>query len=165
MKTKKFIWALFSLALFACDSDDDATPLGTIDLEATSITFSVVKDAPFTGVATITGTITNIGTADYESGEEQQLLLLYERQLGATSPGTLVSQLAFKDLAVGASVQVTFTRNWYTASPAEGEFPPDYILIISYDPDIFLESNPNNDDSNSSNNRIEESGSAINTLF
>ncbi len=165
MKTKKIIYALLSLSIFACDNDDDGAPTGTIDLEATSITFSVEKEDQFSGTATITGTVTNIGTANYESGEGQQALYLYEKNLGASAPGTLVNQMNFVNLDAGASIEVTYTRDWNSSSPAEGEFAPDYILRLSYDPDIFIDGNTNNDDSNLNNNSIEESGIAINNLF
>ena len=158
--------ATVALLFTSCDNDDDESVItGTIDLEATSITFSIEKETEFTGTATITGTITNIGTANYESEDGKQSLLLYEKQLGTSGSGTLVNQINFTNLAAGASTQITYTRDWNSSSSAEGEFAPDYILTISYDPDILLDGNNNNDDNNLSNNSIEESGYAINDLF
>ena len=60
---------------------------------------------------------------------------------------------------------MTFTRAWNSSSPAEGEFPPTYTLSIAYDPDIRMDSNPDNDDVNERNNRTEKSGTPINDLF
>jgi hypothetical protein len=120
MKTKIIIWALFSLALLSCNKDDDSGSTSIVDLEATSITFSIEKETDFAGTATITGTVTNIGTSNYESGDGQQVLYLYERQLGGTAPGTLVIQVNFTKLAAGASIEITYTRAWDSSSPSEG---------------------------------------------
>ncbi|WP_378178122.1 hypothetical protein [Aquimarina sp. SS2-1] len=168
MKTFKILSVLFLSAFFiACDSDDDTTPLGTIDLEATSITFSIVKDegSDFTGTATITGTVTNIGTADFNSSTGQQSIRLYQRNLGAPAPGDLVSTLNFTNLAAGETLTISHMRSWNSSSPAEGEFPPDYRIVLDYDPDIFIDGNERNDDENLTNNDITVSGSGINELF
>jgi len=83
MKTLKILTLLFIITLLnACDSDDTATPLGTIDLEATAINFSIIKDDDFTGTATITGTVTNIGDENFSSSDGQQAIRLYQRNLG-----------------------------------------------------------------------------------
>jgi len=168
MKTLKILSVLFS-SLLLCGCPDDIIERGTIDLEATSITFSVVKDSDdeFRGTVTITGTITNIGDADFNSSEGQQSIFLYQKSLGTPSnePGELVSRKDFTALNAGATETVTFTRDWYSASPAEGEFPPDYRIVISYDPDIFIDGNDANNDEDLSNNEVTESGSGINDLF
>ena len=71
----------------------------------------------------------------------------------------------FEDLAAGGEITVSFERAWDASSPAEGEFPPTYTLRISFDPDIFIDGNEQNDDCRTSNNRLERSGSGINDLF
>lgn len=114
-------------------------------------------------MATITGTVKNIGTKDFSSSEGQQFIYLYEKPLGGTA--TPLLSLPFTNLAAGDSLFVTYTRNWDASSPVEGEFPPDYILSIMYDPDITTDGNENNDDVNNDNNSLTKSGSTINDLF
>ncbi len=166
MKTLKILSLLSITAFFlACDSDDDAASPGTIDLEATSINFSIIKDDDFTGTATITGTVTNIGDANFNSSNGQQAIHLYQRNLGAPAPGDLVGTINFTTLAAGETLTIDYSRPWNSSSPAEGEFPPDYQIVIDYDPDIFIDGNNNNDDENLTNNDLTVSGSEINDLF
>ncbi|MHA7058627.1 hypothetical protein ACWGOQ_0015490 [Aquimarina sp. M1] len=168
MKTLKILSVVLLTALFiSCDSDDDAAALGTIDLEASSITFSIVRDgsSDFTGTATITGTVTNTGESDFNSSTGQQAILLYQRNLGAPAPGDLVGTVNFTDLAVGETLTVSYMRPWNSSSPAEGEFPPDYRIVLSYDPDIFIDGNDHNNDEDLSNNDLTVSGSGINDIF
>lgn len=119
----------------------------------------LARATPFSGRVRITGVVKNLGTASYESGANQQLALLYE-----VTPGRaprLVAQQAFQNLAPGAEVAVSYDRDWYAA----GEFQPSYKLMIVYDPDILLDSNPKNDDWSTSNNvRVVEPGT-LNALF
>lgn len=166
MKTLKILTVVFITILCnACDNDDTAEPLGTIDLEATAITFSIIKDSDFTGTATITGTITNIGEENFSSSDGQQAIRLYERNLGADAPGTLVSSVEFTNLNAGETLTITYARPWNSSSPAEGEFPPDYRVVLDYDPDIFIDGNDANNDVDLTNNEVTASGTAINTLF
>lgn len=133
-----------------------------IDLSATAINFSVVtcKDKLHATVQ-VEGVVKNTGGLSYSTGANQQVALLYEN---SGSRPRLVATKVFQNLSPGQEVRVTYTRAWYKASPAEGEFPPTYILIISYDPDIYIDGNDNNDDSNSANNKMEKSGSEINAM-
>lgn len=158
---------ILSIALFSCDPEEDTpTTPPNIDLIAEFIIFSVEPTSQFAGNATITGNIKNIGD-DFISGAGQQSILLYERALGipTSQPGTLVASLDFTTLAANQTLEVSFTRPWNSSSPAEGEFPPEYILRISYDPDLYIDGNLNNDDSDASNNEVLVSGSLINTMF
>lgn len=129
------------------------------DLSATSIDFSIVsKTSQFEGTVRITGVIKNVGNKAYTSSPHQQSIMLYE--------GTqMVAQKPFQNLAVGQQETITFERKWNASSPSEGEFPPEYKLTISFDPDITLDSNPDNDECNSANNRKSRSGAGINRLF
>ncbi len=134
------------------------------DPSASSIDFALVSRATrFTGRVRVTGTVKNVGGAPYVSGANQQLALLYEIPLGGRP--RLVAQRAFQNLAPNEVATVTFDRDWNASSPAEGEFPPNYRLVISYDPDILLDSNPKNDDCGASNNTRERSSSPVNALF
>lgn len=150
------------LLLVSCE-DDEPTVAPDIDLAAHSISFAVAPTSEFEGIATITGVVKNIGD-DYRSATGQQQATLYERPLGNLT-GTVVAQSAFTNLDAGDSITLTYERDWNRSSPSEGEFPPDYVLIISYDPDLLLDGNTANDDTNSSNNQKEENGRDINELF
>ncbi|RKR15408.1 hypothetical protein CLV91_1494 [Maribacter vaceletii] len=138
----------------------------TIDLSAEKITFSINKTTQWEGTATITGTIKNIGD-HFSSGRGQQIAYLYERSLGTptTQLGNIVASKSFSELASNGTLEVSFTRPWNSSSPAEGEFAPEYILVLSYDPDLFIDGNKSNDDTNHDNNEILESGIEINNLF
>jgi hypothetical protein len=133
-----------------------------IDLSAAAINFSVVSCTDkYHAVVKIEGVVKNVGTINYTSGAGQQAALLYENRGGRP---VLVATKVFQNLTPGQEVRVEFTRNWYKGSPAEGEFPPTYVLIISYDPDIYIDANDNNDDSNTGNNRMEKFGQGINAM-
>lgn len=134
------------------------------DPAAARIDFSIVsRTSQFAGVVRIAGVVRNVGAASYESGPTQQSVLLYEVPIGGTA--ALKANQAFQNLAPGEEVTVTYERNWDSSSSAEGEFPPDYRIILSYDPDIYLDGNPMNDDCNGSNNDLTRSGADINALF
>ena len=60
--------------------------------------------------------------------------------------GTIVAQKPITNLAPGASLTLSWERDWNSSSPSEGEFPNSYRLLISYDPDIYMDGNDNNDD-------------------
>lgn len=158
---------ILTLGMFSCDTDDDTegTP-PIIDLEASEISFAIANQENFVADATITGTITNIEET-FSSGMGQQAILLYERSLGtpAGNPGVEVARVDFTNLAAGQTLSISYTRSWDASSPAEGEFPPDYRLVLSYDPDLFIDGNENNDDTNSSNDTLERNGQGINQLF
>jgi len=134
-------------------------PLCAIDLAATSLNFQLLnRTSTYRGQVRITGVLKNVGRLSYLSGARQQSLNLYEdRRLVATVP--------FVNLAVSGSVTVNFVRNWDASSAAEGEFPPTYKIILSQDPDIYIDGNVNNDDCNTRNNTFTRSGSAINDLL
>lgn len=134
------------------------------DPSASAIDFSIVSRASrFQGRVRITGTVRNVGGAPYESGANQQIASLYELVPGGRP--RLVASRAFQNLAPGADVSVSFVRDWYSASPAEGEFPPSYQVIIGYDPDIRIDGNTKNDDCNGSNNTRTRSGADINGML
>jgi hypothetical protein len=137
----------------------DFTKIKNIDLVAEAINFSVVRaDGELSGTVKIEGVVRNAGTSGYTSHANQQIALLYEQYPGGKSK--LVAQQPFQDLAVNAAVKVPYTRKWNKSD----EFPPTYTLIISFDPDIYIDGNNNNDDSNTANNKISKPGDVINVL-
>lgn len=132
-----------------------------IDPAAQQISFRILnKTSPFNGRVQITGLVKNVGNKPFlnKGRPGAAAIHLYEGN-------RLVVNKPMNDLQPGATQSVTYTRNWQSSSPAEGEFPPTYKLWLMYDPDIAMDSNPDNDDVRSQNNRIEKSGMEINTLF
>ncbi|PSN15282.1 hypothetical protein C7293_07985 [filamentous cyanobacterium CCT1] len=133
------------------------------DLSASAIEFNLgQRTSQFAGRVQIVGTVTNLG-GDFSSAPGQQQIQLYEVFSGARSQ--LVASQSFQNLAAGNTLRVVYERDWNASSPAEGEFPPGYRLVIAYDPDILQDGNPSNDDSNRQNNQLDRSGSDINGLF
>lgn len=140
-------------------------PLPPIDLRcrvdpaAVDLKFQVLRrTSRFRGVVQVTALVKNLGRSNYLSGPHQQALYLYE-------DNRLVAKREFTTLASGAELSLAYRRNWDASSPAEGEFPPTYKLMIAYDPDIAIDGNPNNDDCRLGNNRLQKSGVLINQLF
>jgi hypothetical protein len=111
------------------------------------------KHTKFTGRVSITGVIKNLG-GSYETRPNQQLMSLYE-------DSRMVASAPFGNLAPGQEASVNYQRDWNVST----EFPPTYKLIISYDPDILLDSNKQNDDCNNGDNNKTRSGVEINRLF
>jgi hypothetical protein len=134
------------------------------DPAAVSIDYSMVSRASrFAGRVRIAGKVKNVGGAAYVSGPNQQVAQLYEIVPGGRP--RLVASQAFQNLAPNAEVTVSFERDWNASSPAEGEFPPSYRLMIVDDPDILLDGNPRNDDCGRTNNTRDRAGSDINAMF
>jgi hypothetical protein len=139
--------------------------VGCPDPAATEIRFSIVRSyTQFKKRIRITGIVKNIGRQPFVSGPNQASAHLYEMPLGSSS-GRLVAQRAFRNLNPGATVQVFYERDWNSSSPSEGEFPPNYKLLIVYDPDIYMDANKKNDDCNQRNNKKERSGVDINSMI
>ncbi len=135
-------------------------PAACPDPGVASIDYAILsRTTPFQGRVRITGTVKNLGRAPYVSNPRQQSVLLYE--VPAAGPARLVAQRAFQNLAPDEAVTVAFDRDWRSSE----EFPPSYRVIISYDPDILLDSNPKNDDCGAANNRRERPGGEISALF
>lgn len=107
------------------------------------------------GRVRITGKIKNIGQTAFSSSSGQQSLQLYEG-------GTLVATEDFINMLIDGEVTVTYEREWSVSD----EFKPDqYVLLISYDPDIYIDDNLLNDDCNQDNNRRERDAGEIDDLF
>lgn len=155
---KTIICSIVLLCLFNTSCIKEK-PDPNIDLEAHEIVFSVVKTAPFSGNATIKGVIQNVGD-DYRSDPGKQVIYLYEKELGVAN-GEIVAQKEFTNLDAGETLELSYSRSW----SAPIEFPPDYILWISYGPDITMDGNEANDDKISVNNKLVKSGEGINDLF
>lgn len=130
-----------------------------IDPAVTAIDFSILrKTSTYRGYVRITGTVKNLGRNSFISRPGQQAIYLYE-------DSRIVARKEFVVMNSGAIETVSFERNWDASSPAEGEFPPKYKVMISYDPDIFIDGNDKNDDCTQKNNLLERSGRELNKLF
>lgn len=130
-----------------------------IDPAAARIDFQIVeRTTQFRGRVRVTATVKNVGHLAYVSRTGQQTALLY-------SDRTLVARRDFVNLAVGQAFTFSYDRNWDSSSPSEGEFPPNYRLIVTYDPDIYLDANPQNDDCSNANNDRTRSGADINGML
>jgi hypothetical protein len=137
----------------------DFTKIKNTDLVAEAINFSVIRaDGEFNALVKIEGVVRNAGTSGYISNPNQQMALLYEQNPGGTPK--LVATKTFSTLAANAVLKFSYPRSWDKSA----EFPPTYTLIISFDPDIYIDGNNNNDDSNTANNKLSKSGEAINAL-
>ena len=137
-----------------------------IDPAADEIRFEIVRrDSQFRGRIRITGVVKNIGNKAFQSGPNQAAAYLYQLPPGITTGGTLVAQQSFTNLPVGATVNVSWERDWNSSSPNEGEFPTSYRLVIVYDPDIYMDANKDNDDCNGNNNQKDRNGSEINSML
>jgi hypothetical protein len=155
----RLLVTLTMLLLCGCHCGLPPTPASGRDPAVERIDFNVVRRTDrFKALIRVTGVVRNIGDLPYESSPTQQSLHLYEDR-------RLVQTVAFQNLAPGQEIVIHYERDWDASSPAEGEFPPAYKVIIGYDPDILLDANPNNDDSVQNNNQKERSGSDLNGLI
>jgi len=121
--------------------------------------------AQFRGRIQVTGVVKNVGDKPFLNKGRPGCAGIYLYAVPMGGQPQLVQKIDMVDLAPGATQTITHQRDWDASSPNEGEFPPSFRLAISYDPDIRMDSNPDNDDCNMNNNRIEKSGTEINALF
>lgn len=132
-----------------------------IDLAAYEIKVTVISaSSDSKAKLKIEGRIKNVGRLNYSSGAGQQVALLYEEVPG-TAP-RLMATKNFQNLAVNASTSFYFTKSW--DKTANAEFPPNYFLIVTFDPDLYIDGNNNNDDAVATNNKITKPGSEINEM-
>jgi hypothetical protein len=136
------------------------------DPAATAVDFTMLSRSTtsrFQGRVRITGKVKNLGAQAFESRPGQQSIQLVETPLGGRP--RIVATLPFVNLAPNQEISVSFDRSWDASSPAEGEFPPNYKIVLSYDPDIYIDGNTKNDDCVSTNNTRERSSADINAMF
>jgi hypothetical protein len=140
------------------------------DPAATEIRFQIVRRySQFRGRIRITGVVKNIGGKAFIAGPNQAKAYLYQLPPGVpcanATGGTIVAQQAITNLAPGATLLVSWERDWNSSSPSEGEFPSCYRLLITYDPDIYMDASKDNDDCNQNNNKKDRSGTEINDML
>ena len=116
----------------------------------------VVRNGVKIGVLRITSTLKNVGTQDFVSRPGQQGFVIQAKNPDISGPRAYES-LASKDftrLNKGASITLTATYEiphiieWGHRTPRFGECKAERVIMsfVSYDPDILLDSNPQNDD-------------------
>lgn len=119
-----------------------------IDPAVTAIEFKTIKRT--TGdLMRVTGVVKNIGGKNFVSGVNQQQIQIWENY--SSSNRRMVKQLPFVRLNAADELRITFERPAFKNSE---EFPPDYEVMIVYDPDIAIDANPANDDARLTNNKL-----------
>jgi hypothetical protein len=138
---------------------------GTPDLLASII--SIVPGP--TGLITIRGRITNIGSSDFISASGQAAGQIVIHLKGVTGPSSLVylENDPITRLARHHSVNLSGTyrlpefQGWghenFHQGECEAELDVDFIVWVALDPDIKMDGNFDNDDSNYSNNEVRRS--------
>jgi len=128
------------------------------DPAAQSLTFQVLsRDRdPTKGRVRLTGTIRNLGTVAFVSDPRQVIVSLEQQIPGERRASTLV-QRNISNLAAGANLTLVHDLAWDTAL----EFPATFTLRLSYDPDIYIDANTQNDDCNQNNNTQSLGGEQI----
>lgn len=156
---KSFLLPLCTLfLLWGCD-DEETNIKPHIDLAVESFDFTIEKTAQFEGNITFTAIIKNVG-ADYRSNDGQQSISLI--QIPPAGQSVTLESEKFKDLDAGETIELRYTHQGWRASQ---EFPPSFRVRIGFDPDLYIDGNPHNDDSNTENNMKEITGQQINARF
>lgn len=105
------------------------------------------------GRVRILATVYNNG-ADYVSRPGQQLAQLYRETVPVTSRD-------FPAIGAAATADIAWDVDWLPG----GEFNADFVLRLSYDPDIFIDALPTNDDCRMDNNEARLTAASIDALF
>jgi len=129
-----------------------------MDPAAQSLTFQVISRGPqrTEGRIRLTAVVKNVGGVAFVSDPRQATAALYETPVGGR--GIIRAQQSIARLEPNATITLTYECNW----SASTEFPPNFALLISYDPDIYIDANKNNDDCGRTNNKKDLAGDEIN---
>lgn len=149
--------ALFALTAAAAGALGMTCPGGPADCPnpaITAMTVEVLEKDGFTGRIRITAVVTNAGLQPFNSSPNQQ-------SVGIWQDGERLATQQFEDLGVGESVTVSYETDWNAAA----EFIADFIGIVGYDPDIFIDGNEENDDCRSIDNELSLTAQQINEQF
>ncbi len=103
----------------------------------------------------INASVINVGTAHYVSRRNQQTLNLYQGN------SRLVKIWGFSRVNRGQTLK--FSKSF--SNQPGGEFVPSYKAMLSFDPDIYIDGNRANDDSNRNNNKATLSSSTLSSAF
>ena len=111
------------------------------------------------GVVRIIAVVKNKGTAPFISGQGQQSIQIFETDNYISN---LVHQQEFVNIELDGTIEAVYQTNW---SRGDEFRPPFYKVMIAYDPDIFIDGNPQNDDCNLGNNQLIRDTSGLDTFF
>lgn len=127
------------------------------DPRAASIDYQLVsEDVPgISGRVRVSGAIDNFGRTAFTSSSGQQTAQLL-------MDGTVVDEWDFVNLLLGEQLVLQHELDWDVTREFQ---PAQFTLRILYDPDIFSDGNPLNDDCNTDNNERSRSAADIDALF
>ena len=148
---------LFTLTAAAAGALGMTCPPGPLDCPnpaVTAMTVEVLEKDGFTGRVRITAVATNAGLQAVDSAEGQQALQIWQGN-------AVLATESFVDLEPGESVTVSVETDWNTAA----EFVSDFIGRLSYDPDIFIDGNEENDDCRTVDNELTLPAVQVNEQF
>ncbi len=93
-------------------------------------------------------TLKNVGQQDFVSGEDQAVVIIKRGNnvIGRNAFDELRAGVRYTPITPDAGATI---RDWST-----GEFAEGFKAMISYDPDIRIDGNPDNDDCNMRNNEV-----------
>lgn len=103
----------------------------------------------------IEAVIKNVGGLNWTSNRFQQAAMIGD------AFGNLGTKQDFTNLPAGNSFTLTMQTTW---NPAH-EFPSGFTASIAYDPDIYIDGNPANDDCRRGDNARTITPAEINALF
>ena len=109
----------------------------------------------------VMGTVRNHGPDDFRSSHGQQSITISQETPGAGSRTLNTWNFTNMRANTGNNYYSRIMRNWRLST----EFPPSFTLRINYDPDIYIDGNPDNDDCNQSNNSKTLTGAEINAVL
>jgi hypothetical protein len=118
------------------------------------------------GILNISATIKNVGKQSFVSSPSQAAGEIVVRKVGVSGPSayatvrtTPISRLnAGQSISLSGRYEIPLIIEWgeRTANPGECKAEVEVIVRVSYDPDIRMDSNPQNDDCYSGNDRCAE---------
>jgi hypothetical protein len=149
--------ALLALTVAAAGALGMTCPGGPADCPnpaVTAVTVEVLEKDGFTGRIRITAVATNAGLQAFNSSEGQQSLRI-------SQGGDILATQPFEDLEPGASVSVSVETDWNAAA----EFVADFVGRITYDPDILIDGNEENDDCRTVDNELTLPAVQVNEEF
>jgi len=134
------------------------TPVPRICPDPAAVAFSsrVVVQQPGGGEIELSGVVHNRGNAAFVSRPGQAEVQILTSRPPGEAPLVLARKALF-NLQAAQSISIQFRRAW----PRNVQFPPTFSLVISYDPDILFDGNPQNDDCTQANNQMDLAGAVI----
>jgi hypothetical protein len=153
-------------ALSAPPNQQRMSTMSCPDPAAYDIRFQIVqRKDKYNARVRITGIIKNIGNKTFIPIHNQAKAFLYEMSPGSTTGGKILVRKVITTLTAGAELSLSCDRDWTITPTSGGELPPGCRLQILYDPDVYRDNTPSNDDCSLKNNTKVRTGSEINDMF